>query len=81
MTNEAKCPFSGGARMALAGTPGNAAWWPDQLNLKILHQHSEKSDPMGGKFDYAREFKTLDLDGMSPREAIAALYRLKDKLA
>ncbi len=64
MTNEAKCPFSGGARMALAGTPGNAAWWPDQLNLKILHQHSEKSDPMGGKFDYAREFKTLDLDAV-----------------
>ncbi|MBX7186056.1 MAG: catalase/peroxidase HPI [Vicinamibacteria bacterium] len=64
MSNEAKCPFSSGARMALAGTPSNAAWWPEQLNLKILAQHSEKSDPMGEKFDYAKEFKTLDLDAV-----------------
>ena len=62
--SEAKCPFSSGAKMALAGTPSNAAWWPEQLNLKILHQHSEKSDPMGEKFDYAKEFKTLDLDAV-----------------
>ncbi|HQZ15951.1 MAG TPA: catalase/peroxidase HPI [Vicinamibacteria bacterium] len=64
MSSESKCPFSGGARMALAGTPSNAAWWPDQLNLKILAQHSEKSDPMGEKFDYAKEFKSLDLDAV-----------------
>jgi catalase-peroxidase len=56
------CPFSGGAqRNAMAGGRTNAAWWPTQLNLKLLHQHSELSNPMGGGFDYAKEFKTLDL--------------------
>ncbi len=64
MTNEAKCPFSGGAKQAVAGTPSNAAWWPEQLNLKILHQHSEKSDPMGESFDYAKEFRSLDLNAV-----------------
>jgi catalase-peroxidase len=62
---EAKCPFSNGARKhALAGTLDNASWWPDQLNLKILHQHSQLSNPMGEDFDYAKEFKTLDLDAV-----------------
>ncbi len=62
MTNEAKCPFSGGARVhAAAGAPTNAGWWPTQLKLGILHQHSSKSDPMGEAFNYAEEFKTLDL--------------------
>jgi len=60
MTQEAKCPFSGGAH-TVAGAPTNANWWPNQLNLKILHQHSGKSDPMGEAFDYAEEFKSLDL--------------------
>ena len=64
MSSEAKCPFSSGARQAVAGTPSNPAWWPNQLNLNILHQHSEKSDPMGEKFDYAKEFKSLDLDAV-----------------
>ncbi|MBK8938236.1 MAG: catalase/peroxidase HPI [Polyangiaceae bacterium] len=66
MSNEPKCPFSGGARSnAIAGAATtNADWWPDQLNLKILHQHSSKSDPMGGAFDYAEEFKSLDLDAV-----------------
>ena len=64
MTNEAKCPFSGSAKQAVAGTPSNAAWWPEQLNLSILHSHSEKSDPMGEDFDYAKEFKTLDLNAV-----------------
>lgn len=59
---ESACPFSGGARKhALAGAPGNASWWPNQLNLKILHQNSPKADPMGEAFNYAEEFKTLDL--------------------
>src|SRR5580693_7335948 len=57
-----ECPFSGGGRRyALAGAPGNANWWPDQLNVKILHQHSALSDPMGEAFNYAEEFKSLDL--------------------
>ncbi len=66
MSNEAKCPFSGGERKhAVAGTaPTNADWWPNQLNLKILHQHAAESDPMGKGFDYAEEFKRLDLDAV-----------------
>ncbi len=60
--SEGTCPFSGGARKhALAGAATNADWWPNQLNLKILHQGSSLSDPMGLEFNYAEEFKTLDL--------------------
>jgi catalase-peroxidase len=65
LPSEAKCPFSGGARQhTLAGGPGNANWWPNQLNLKILHQHSSLSDPMDKDFNYAEEFKSLDLDAV-----------------
>jgi catalase-peroxidase len=48
----------------VAGTPSNANWWPDQLNLKILHQHSQLSNPMGESFNYTEEFKSLDLDAV-----------------
>ena len=62
---EAKCPFSSGARKhTVAGTSSNANWWPDQLNLRILHQHSNLSNPMGETFNYADEFKSLDLDAV-----------------
>ncbi|MBC7662377.1 MAG: catalase/peroxidase HPI [Caulobacter sp.] len=62
MMTESKCPFSGGVRQhAVANAPRNADWWPNQLNLDILHQQSGKSDPMGPHFDYAEAFKTLDL--------------------
>src|SRR5271154_4680894 len=65
METEAKCPYSGGARKhTTAGAPSNEDWWPNQLNLKILHQHSPLSDPMGEAFNYAEEFKTLDLDAV-----------------
>ncbi len=65
MSNEAKCPFSGGAGShAVAGAQSNASWWPNQLNLKMLHQQSTKSDPMGADFDYTEAFKTLDLDAV-----------------
>jgi catalase-peroxidase len=65
LSTEAKCPFSGGARKhAIAGAPTNADWWPNQLNLKILRQHSPLSDPMGEAFNYAEEFKSLDLDAV-----------------
>jgi catalase-peroxidase len=65
LPTDAKCPFSGGARQhTLAGGPGNANWWPNQLNLKILHQHSPLSNPMDKGFNYAEEFKTLDLDAV-----------------
>jgi len=54
-----KCPFTGGARGR-----SNRDWWPNQLNLQVLHQHSELSDPMGEAFDYAKEFKSLDLNAV-----------------
>ena len=62
MTAESKCPFAGNVtKNTVAGSRSNADWWPEQLNLKILHQHSNLSDPMDEKFDYAEEFKSLDL--------------------
>ena len=64
-SGDAKCPFTNGARKhTVAGTPGNANWWPEQLNLKILHQHSPLSNPLGEAFNYAEEFKTLDLNAI-----------------
>ncbi len=60
MDNEMKCPFSGRAH---SGT-SNRDWWPNQLNLKILHQNPPKGDPMGKGFNYAEEFKTVDLDAL-----------------
>ena len=63
MSNRAsQCPMSG-ARTAI-GSRSNQDWWPNQLNLKILHQSSPLSDPMGEEFNYAEEFKTLDLDAL-----------------
>jgi catalase-peroxidase len=63
---EAKCPVTGGGarRHTVAGSPTNAGWWPDQLNLKILHQRSPLSDPMDKDFNYAKEFKSLDLNAV-----------------
>jgi catalase-peroxidase len=64
-STETKCPVSnGGRRHAAAGARTNEDWWPNQLNLKILHQHSHLSDPMGKDFNYAEEFKSLDLDAV-----------------
>ena len=65
MSTEAKCPVMRGAlKPTVAGGRTNADWWPNQLNLKILHQHSPQSDPMGEAFNYAEEFKSLDLHGV-----------------
>ena len=62
---EGKCPVAGGAHpRTRTGAYTNADWWPNQLNLRVLHQHSALSDPMGKKFNYAEAFKTLDLDGV-----------------
>ena len=62
MSNEAKCPFAAqhGARTT-AAAQSNADWWPKQLNIGILHQHSAKSNPLGADFNYAEEFRKLDL--------------------
>ena len=65
MPDETKCPFSNGTpKPTTAGARTNADWWPNQLNLKILHQLSSKSNPMGESFHYAKEFKSLDLDAV-----------------
>jgi catalase-peroxidase len=65
MSTEAKCPFPHAVRKnTTAAAPSNADWWPNQLKLGILHQHSAESNPMGADFDYAAEFKTLDLDAV-----------------
>ena len=56
MTSESKCPVAAGSR-----GHGNREWWPDQLNIQVLHGNSSLSDPMGKEFDYAREFRSLDL--------------------
>ena len=57
---EAKCPVAHGARQPRT----NVDWWPNQVKVNILHQHSPKSDPMGKEFNYAEEFKTLDLNAV-----------------
>ncbi len=63
--NESKCPFHGGSVKHTAGRgTSNRDWWPNMLNLNILRQHSSKSNPMGADFDYAEEFKKLDLKGI-----------------
>jgi catalase-peroxidase len=62
---ESKCPVVGnGRRQAPNWAPTNADWWPNQLNLKVLHQNSPLSDPMDKEFDYAKEFKSLDLNAV-----------------
>ena len=60
---EGKCPFSGGSQHTV-GTRSSKRWWPDQLNLSILHQHDAKSNPMGEAYDYREEFKKLDYDAL-----------------
>ena len=66
MSTEPQCPVSAGARKhaIAAGAPTNADWWPNQLNLKILHQNSPLSNPMGNSFNYAEEFKSLGLNAV-----------------
>ena len=64
MTNEAKCPFTGGANTTLAASTPNERWWPNQLNLRLLHQPSPLSNPMDDDFDYAEAFQALDLDAV-----------------
>jgi catalase-peroxidase len=59
MDDTTKCPFSGATRVY-----SNKDWWPNQLDISVLHQHSNLSNPMGETFDYAKEFKSLDLDAV-----------------
>ncbi len=80
MSTEAKCPFNHGAgagtpspavNHATTGGTSNRDWWPNQLPVELLHQHSAKSDPMGEDFDYAKEFKSLDFAAL--KQDLAAL--------
>jgi catalase-peroxidase len=65
MSEDSKCPVTGRTNNPIAGGgTSNRDWWPNQLNLKILHQHSNMSNPMGEEFDYAKEFKKLDLEAL-----------------
>lgn len=65
MTENNKCPVTGRMDMQTSAKGrSNRDWWPNQLNLKILHQNSTTSNPMGGEFNYAREFKKLDLNAV-----------------
>jgi len=67
MSNESKCPIN----HAAGGGTKNEDWWPDHLKVELLHQHSSKSDPMGDDFDYAKEFESLDYEGL--KKDLAAL--------
>ena len=65
MSAESKCPMSVGHQTPLSNAArSNRDWWPNQLNLKPLHQNSANSAPTGKDFDYAKEFKSLDLDAL-----------------
>ena len=65
MSENSKCPVTGKtSRQVAGGGTSNRDWWPNQLNLNILHQHSPLSNPMGETFNYAEEFKKLDLNAV-----------------
>ena len=66
---EGKCPFSGKAspetpKHAAGGGTGNREWWPNQLRVDLLHQHSSKSNPLGADFNYAEAFSSLDYEAL-----------------
>ena len=63
MSDESKCPVTGRSN-TMVGTRSNRDWWPNQLNLKVLHQNSALSNPMDAAFNYAEEFKSLDLEAV-----------------
>jgi catalase-peroxidase len=64
MSTDAQCPVAGNGLKHASGGRRNRDWWPDQLNLEMLHQPSERANPMGEDFDYAKEFASLDLDAV-----------------
>ena len=78
MNIESKCPVMGGARrVSNADIMTNQDWWPNQLNIKILHQNANSSDPMGEDFDYYKEFESLDLDAVQ-KDLIALMTDSQD---
>jgi len=78
MSNESKCPVTGRTANPVAGGgTSNRDWWPNQVNLGILRQHSAKSNPMGEDFNYAEEFKSLDLEAVK-QDLFALMTDSKD---
>jgi catalase-peroxidase len=78
MNDISKCPFMGGVqKQGTGGGTSNRDWWPNQLKLDILRQNSSKSDPMGKKFNYSKEFKSLDL-GAIKKDIIALMTNSQD---
>jgi catalase-peroxidase len=73
MDDESKCPYSGGAGKGAS----NRDWWPNQLNLRVLHPPTPAAGPMGDAFDYAEDFKTLDLDALK-KDIEAVMTRSED---
>ncbi len=73
-----KCPvIHGASKQAVSGARSNRDWWPNQLNLKILHQHSALSNPMAPGFDYAKEFKKLDLKALK-KDVVSLMTKSQD---
>ncbi|MCA9401083.1 MAG: catalase/peroxidase HPI [Candidatus Omnitrophica bacterium] len=78
MENSGKCPFAHGGQTHASGRgTSNKDWWPNQLNLNILHQHPCKSNPLGKNFNYAEEFKKLDLDAVK-KDIVALMTTSQD---
>ena len=75
--SEAKCPFSGAVKQVAGRGTQNVDWWPNQLKLNILRQHSPLSNPMGDTFDYAAAFKSLDLAAVK-KDIVTALTTSQD---
>ncbi len=71
MSQTSQCPFHTSGARSTHATPSNADWWPEQLNLSILHQHAAASNPLGADFDYAQAFKGLDYAAL--KQDLAAL--------
>jgi catalase-peroxidase len=75
--SDGKCPVTGGTNSHLSGGTSNRDWWPNQLNLDVLHQNSPMANPMGEEFDYAEEFQTLDLDAVK-KDLVALMTNSQD---
>ena len=79
-----KCPFlNGELKQAAGGGTTNRDWWPNSLNLNILRQHSELADPMGRDFNYAEEFRSLDLEAVKKdlTDLMSTAFRSSEQLA
>ena len=77
MDNDTKCPVTGGANTRLGESQPNERWWPNQLNVSILHQGSAEANPMDEDFDYAEAFESVDLEALK-RDMMAVMTTSQD---